>query len=70
MRPRRLANLAERVYEYFVALIVGVILLYVLWQVVIDLGSELPPFFRLGLAIVIAAAGTLIAIAKRGEGFR
>lgn len=62
-----MANLVEKVYEYFVALIVGVILLYVLWQVVLDLASEFPPFFKFGIAIVIAAAGTLLVIAKRGD---
>jgi len=61
-----LANLAERVYEYFVALIVGVILLYVLWQIVIDLAVDIPPFFKWGIAIVIAAAGALLFIAKGG----
>ena len=65
-RSGRLAGLADQVMEYFVALIVGVILLYVLWQVVIDLASDIPPFFKWGVAIVIAAAGALLVLAKSG----
>lgn len=61
-----MAGLVDKVAEYFVSLIVGVILLYVLWQVVIDLASEIPPFQKWGIAIVLAAAAALVALANRG----
>ena len=61
-----MADLTDKVADYFVALIMGVILLAVLWEVVKSLASELPPFFKWGIPIVIAAAGALLVIAKRG----
>lgn len=62
----QLPDLVDEVSEYFMSLIVGVILLYVLWEIVISLGSELPPFFKWGIAIVLAAAGALLFKAKTG----
>ena len=58
-------GLADRVGEYFVALIVGVILLYVLAAVVSQLfeGSQL---WGYAIAIVFAAAIALYIMAKRG----
>lgn len=61
-----MTSLADKVANYFVALITGVILLFVLWQVIISLASELPSFLQFGIAIVLAAAGALLVIAKRG----
>jgi len=52
--------------DYFVALIVGVILLWVLYQVIIDLAADLPIFFRYAISIFIAAAVALLVLAKRG----
>lgn len=61
-----MANIIEKVYEYFTSLIVGVILLYVLWQVVITLAADIPEFYKYGIAIAIAAAIALVVFAKRG----
>lgn len=61
-----MANLADKVSEYFISLIVGVILLYVLWQVVIVVAADIPELYKYGIAIAIAAAVALVAIAKRG----
>ena len=57
---------ADNVSEYFISLIVGVILLYVLWEVVMTLAADIPQLYRYGIAIAIAAAVALLAIAKGG----
>jgi len=62
----RLAGLADKVVDYFMSLIVGVILLYVLWEVVLSLGAGIPPFLKWGIAIVLAAAGALLFKARSG----
>ena len=59
-------SLADKVIDYFVALIIGVILLYVLYQVIISLAKDLPPFLQYAIPIFIAAAGALLYLAKRG----
>lgn len=59
-------SLAEKVIDYFVALIVGVILLYVLYQVTVSLASDLPVFLQYAIPIFVAAAGALVVLAKRG----
>ena len=59
-------GLIDNVTEYFISLIVGVILLYVLWQVVIDLVQDIPAMQQYGIAIVAAAALALVALAKSG----
>lgn len=59
-------SLADKVVDYFVALIVGVILLYVLYEVVKSLAADLPVFFQWGVPIVVAAAAALLVLAKRG----
>jgi len=59
-------SLVDKVVDYFVALIVGVILLYVLYQVVISLAKDLPPILTYGIPIVVASAGALLYLAKRG----
>jgi len=59
-------SLADKVVDYFVALIVGVILLYVLYEVVRSLAADLPVFLQWGIPIVVAAAAALLVLAKRG----
>ena len=59
-------SLAEKVVDYFIALIVGVILLYVLYEVIISLAADLPVFLQYAIPIFIAAAGALLVLAKRG----
>lgn len=59
-------SLADKVVDYFVALIVGVILLYVLYEVVKSLATDLPVFLQWGIPIVVAAAAALLVLAKRG----
>jgi len=59
-------SLADKVINYFVALIVGVILLYVLYQVIVALAADLPVFLRYAIPIFAAAAGALLVLAKRG----
>jgi len=56
----------DKVIDYFVALIVGVILLYVLYQVTVALASDLPVFLQYAIPIFVAAAGALLVLAKRG----
>jgi hypothetical protein len=59
-------SLSDRVMDYFIALIVGAILLYVLWVVVSSTLITIPTIAQYGIAIVIAAAGALLYLAKRG----
>jgi hypothetical protein len=59
-------SLLERIFDYFIALIVGVILLYVLYQVIVSLAADLPIFLQYAIPIFIAAAGALLVLAKRG----
>lgn len=59
-------SLVDEVYEYFVALIVGAIMLYVLWEIVASLFQTIPELVRYGVALVIAAAIALIVLAKSG----
>ena len=59
-------SLADKVADYFVALIVGVILLYVLFEVVRSLAADLPEILQWGIPIVGAAGAALIVLAKKG----
>lgn len=61
-----MAGSVDKVPEYFMSLIVGVILLYVLWQVVMTLAADIPQLYRYLIGIAIAAAVTLLAITKGG----
>ncbi len=56
----------DNISEYFMSLIVGVILLYVLWEVVLALTADIPQLNRYLIGIAIAAAVTLLAIARGG----
>ncbi|MCW3985433.1 MAG: hypothetical protein NWE91_03355 [Candidatus Bathyarchaeota archaeon] len=59
-------SLPDRVVDFFVALIVGVILLYVLYQVIVSLAADLPVFLQYAIPIFVATAGALLVLAKRG----
>ena len=59
-------SLVEQVEEYFVALIVGVIYLYILYEVVMSVFSNMPLIARYGITVIIAAVSALVAIAKKG----
>lgn len=59
-------GLVDQVYEYFVALIVGAIMLYVLWEVVKSLVQSMPELQNYMIAIVIAAAAALVLLARKG----
>ena len=59
-------SLVDQVTEYFVALITGVILLYVLWEIAKSLLQDVPELNLYFTAIVLAAAGALVLIARRG----
>lgn len=59
-------SLIDQVIDYFVALIIGVILLFVLYQVIVSLAQDLPLLLRYGISIFIAAAGALLYLARRG----
>lgn len=59
-------GIVDNVVQYFIALIVGVILLSVLWDVVITVMQDVPELYKYGIAIVIAAAVALVALAKVG----
>jgi len=61
-----LGGLPDKVMDYFVSLIVGVILLYILWEVVLAVSIDIPEIFIYGIVIVVAAAGALVIIAKKG----
>jgi len=59
-------GIADQVGEYFEALIVGVILLYVLYEVVMSVFSNMPIIASYGTTLIVAAVIALVAIAKRG----
>jgi len=59
-------GIVDNVVQYFIALIVGVILLSVLWEVVITVMQDVPELYKYGFAIVIAAAVALVALARGG----
>lgn len=59
-------DLADKVADYFIALITGAILLYVLAEIVLSLFQDLPFLLRYGIALIVAAAGALVVLAKRG----
>lgn len=61
-----MAELVDRVVDYFRALIMGVLLLYVLWEIILVVAADIPQFFKYGIAIAIAASGALLFIAKGG----
>ena len=56
----------DKVSEYLISLIVGVILIYVLWEVVIALTADIPQLYKYGIAIAIAAGVALVAYARGG----
>ena len=59
-------GMADKIADYFGALITGVLLLYVLIVVVNEVFKDLPQFAQYGIAIVVAAAGALYVIARKG----
>jgi len=59
-------GIVDRVADYFIALIVGVILLYVLISVIASVFQTLPQYAQYGVAIILAAIGALIVLAKKG----
>lgn len=59
-------GIVDKVVSYFFALIVGVILLSVLWEVVVTVMQDVPELYKYGIAIVITAAVALVALAKGG----
>ena len=61
-------GLADQVAEYFRALIIGVLLLAVLWQVVLAVAKDIPQMYQVGIAIAIAAGAALLILAKSGIG--
>jgi hypothetical protein len=56
----------ENILQYFVALIIGVILLGVLWQTIIALFQGIPGLNRYGIVIAIVVALALFSLAKYG----
>jgi hypothetical protein len=59
-------GIVDRVADYFIALIVGVILLYVLISVIASVFQTLPQYALYGVAIILAAIGALLVLAKKG----
>lgn len=61
-----MASSVDKVSEYFISLIVGVILLYVLWEVVKAVTADIPQLYKYGIAIAIAAGVALLAYTRGG----
>lgn len=59
-------SITKKVEEYFVALIIGVIYLKILYEIVLSVFSSMPLIARYGIMIIFAAVTALVAIAKKG----